>query len=138
MEIPIIREVPDRAHLFSIPSLAWHINTCMCVLSHVQLFATLWTITRQAPLSMEFSRQAYWSGLPFPSPGDIPNPGIKPGFLHCRQILCCLSHQGSHTSSMMHKQQIVRSPCVYFFPRKWLSSASICVLNIDYILQGLW
>ena len=56
MEIPIIREVLDRAHWFSIPSLARHINTCMCVLNHVQLFATLWTITRQAPLSMGFSR----------------------------------------------------------------------------------
>ena len=40
---------------------------------------TLWTVARQSPLSMEFSRQEYWSGLPFPSPGDLPNPGIKPG-----------------------------------------------------------
>ena len=47
-------------------------------LSHVQLFATPWTVSRQAPLSMVFSRQEYWSGLPFPSPGDLPNPGIKP------------------------------------------------------------
>ena len=48
-------------------------------LSRVRLFATLWTIAYQAPPSMEFSRQEYWSGLPFPSPGDLPNPGIKPG-----------------------------------------------------------
>ena len=48
------------------------------MLSHVQLFATPWTIAHQAPLSMEFSRQEYWSGLPFPSPGDLPDPGIKP------------------------------------------------------------
>ena len=48
-------------------------------LSHVQLFVTPWTGAYQAPLSMEFSRQEYWSGLPFPSPGDLPNPGIKPG-----------------------------------------------------------
>ena len=41
--------------------------------------ATPWTVARQAPLSMGFSRQAYWSGLPFPSPGDLPNPGIEPG-----------------------------------------------------------
>ena len=40
--------------------------------------ATLWTVALQAPLSMGFSRQEYWSGLPFPSPGDLPNPGIKP------------------------------------------------------------
>ena len=48
-------------------------------LSRVRLFATLWTVARQAPLSMGFSRQEYWSGLPFPSPEDLPNPGIEPG-----------------------------------------------------------
>ena len=48
-------------------------------LSHVRLFAIPWTITRQAPPSIGFSRQEYWSGLPFPSPGDLRNPGIKPG-----------------------------------------------------------
>ena len=44
------------------------------------ILATLWTVACQAPLSMGFSRQEYWSGLPFPSPGDLPNPGIEPGF----------------------------------------------------------
>ena len=47
-------------------------------LSRIQLFATLWTVAYQAPPSMEFSRQEYWSGLPFPFPGDLPDPGIKP------------------------------------------------------------
>ena len=47
------------------------------VLSRVQLFVTPWTIAHQAPLSMGFSRQEYWSGLPCPPPGDLPNPGIK-------------------------------------------------------------
>ena len=47
--------------------------------SHVQLFVTPWTVTHQAPLSMEFSRQEYWSGLPCPSPEDLPKPGIAPG-----------------------------------------------------------
>ena len=42
-------------------------------------FETPWTVGHQAPLSMGFSRQEYWSGLPFPSPGDLPNPGIEPG-----------------------------------------------------------
>ena len=46
--------------------------------SHVQLFVTLWTVARQAPLSMGSSGQEHWSGLPFPSPGDLPNPGIEP------------------------------------------------------------
>ena len=48
-------------------------------LSRVQLSATLWTVAYQASLSMGFSRQEYWSGLPFPSPGDLSNPGIEPG-----------------------------------------------------------
>ena len=47
-------------------------------LSRVGLFGTPWTIAHQAPPSMEFSRQEYWSGLPFPSPGDLPDPGIEP------------------------------------------------------------
>ena len=51
---------------------------CFQSLSRVQLFATPWTVSRQAPLSMGFSRQEYWSGLPFPSPGDVPDPGIEP------------------------------------------------------------
>ena len=48
------------------------------LLSHVQLFVTPWTVAYQAPPSMGFSRQEYWSGLPFPSPGDLSDPGIKP------------------------------------------------------------
>ena len=47
------------------------------MLSHVQLFETPWTIACRSPLSMGFFRQTYWSGLPCPSPGDFPNPGIK-------------------------------------------------------------
>ena len=53
----------------------------MCVLnffSCVQIFATLWTVAHQAPLSMGFSRQEHWRGLPCPPPGDLPNPGIEP------------------------------------------------------------
>ena len=58
------------------------------IVSHVRLFATPWTVAHKAPQSMEFSRQEYWSGLPFPSPGDLPDPGINPGSP-------ALSHQGS-------------------------------------------
>ena len=47
-------------------------------LSGIRFFATPWTVALQATLSMGFSRQEYWSGLPFPSPGDLPDPGIKP------------------------------------------------------------
>ena len=71
------RESVQRTHL--------HANTHMlvhaCVLSRlscVTLCATPWTVMHQAPWSMGFSRQEYWSGLPFPPPGDLPNPGIEP------------------------------------------------------------
>ena len=75
------------------------------LLSHVQLSATPWTVTHQAPLSMRFSRQEYCSRQPFPSPGDLLDPGIKLSLLHCRQILYRVSHQGSpiifHMSLML-------------------------------------
>ena len=72
----------------------------MLVPSHVQLFATPWTAGPQAPLSMGFFRQEYWSGLPLPPPGYPPDPGIKPASpvsLACRQFLYPLSHPGSPT-----------------------------------------
>ena len=59
-------------------------SPCACVLSsfsRVRLFVTPWTVGCQAPLSMGFSRQEYWGGLPFPSPGDLPDPGIEPASL---------------------------------------------------------
>ena len=51
------------------------------LLSRVQVFETPWMVAYQAPRSMGFSRQEYWSGLPFPTPGELPNPGIEPGSL---------------------------------------------------------
>ena len=51
------------------------------LLSHVRLFATPWTVALQAPASMQFPSQEYWSWLPFPPPGDLPNPGIEPASL---------------------------------------------------------
>ena len=64
------------------------------LLSLVRLFTTPWTVAYQAPPFMGFSRQEYWSGLAFPSPGDLPNPGNL-GLSNCRQTLYHLSHQGS-------------------------------------------
>ena len=56
---------------------------CMRILNHFSHdFATLWTIAHQVPLSMRFPRQEYWSALPCPPPGDLPNPGIKPTSLY--------------------------------------------------------
>ena len=71
-------------------------------LSCVWLFVTTWTVAYQAPPSMQFSRQEYCSGLPLPSPGDLPNPGTEPGLPHYRQILYHLSHLGSPPWSWNH------------------------------------
>ena len=60
-------------------TLKMHSNIlCVCVFNHVHLFATPGTVARQAPLSMKFSRQEYWSGWAFPPPGNLPDPGIEP------------------------------------------------------------
>ena len=59
--------------------LIWVCAYVLSLFSHVWLFVTPWTVARQSPLSMEFSRQEYWSELPFPSPGDLPNTGIEAG-----------------------------------------------------------
>ena len=56
-------------------------------LSRIWLFVTPWTVAYQAPPSMGFSRQEYWSGLQFPSPGDLPDPGIKPGLLFLTNVV---------------------------------------------------
>ena len=67
--------------LYFTPTLSTHLvshNLPMCVCSCVQFFVTPWTVARQDPLSMGFSKQEYWTGLPFPSPGNIPDPGIEP------------------------------------------------------------
>ena len=55
-----------------------NVGVCAQLLSHVQLFAMLWTVERQTLLSMGFPGQEYWNGLPFLIPGDLPNPGIEP------------------------------------------------------------
>ena len=64
------------------------------LLSHVQLFATLWTVTHQTSLSMGLSRQEYYRGLPFPPPGNLPDPGIKPASPALQADSLSLSHLG--------------------------------------------
>ena len=73
-------------------------DKCVYVLGHfscIQLFATLWTIACQTPLSMGFARQEYWSGLPFPSPEDLADSGIKTKSPALQVIPYQLNHQGS-------------------------------------------
>ena len=56
------------------------LESVSCSVMFDSFFASPWTVACQAPLSMRFSRQEYWNGLPFPSPGDLPDPGIRPGY----------------------------------------------------------
>ena len=73
----------------------YSVCVCLCVLgTYCKVMsnscATPWTVAHQTPLSMESSRQEYWSGLPFPSPGDLPDPGIKPGWPALQILYCSL------------------------------------------------
>ena len=73
---------------YSNRDVTWNLEDRKCVSALVShLLATPQTVARQAPLSMRFPKQEYWSGLPFPPPGDLPGPGWNPHLLHCRQIL---------------------------------------------------
>ena len=77
---PVMRRTGmSRTHSEQGTSVHMRVCVCVCVyvLSRVQLFIIPWTTARQAPLSMGFSMQEYWSGLPFPSPGDLPDPRIE-------------------------------------------------------------
>ena len=79
----------------------------MCTLirfSYVQLFATLWTVAHQAPQSMRFSRQEYWSGVPCPPPGDLPDPGVEPASPALKAESSLLSHQESPRYMCMYNQ----------------------------------
>ena len=91
----------------AIPPLVSQIPVCVCVLNrfgHVRLFAALWTVACQAPLSVGFSRQEYWSGWPFPSPGNLPDPGVKLGSpalqADSAPTLYPLSYEGSPVGSI--------------------------------------
>ena len=84
-------------------------------------FTTPWTLACQAPLSMGFSRQEHWSGLPFPSPGDLPDPGIESlapvCLLHCRQILY---HWATGKSCQIRNNTIFFMLCIYCkYSRNW-------------------
>ena len=106
--VAVIASCPCNVHPFFLPNRTSVLSKiqCACVLSHfspVWFFMTLWTVAHLAPLSMGSSRQEYWSGLPYPSPRDLPDPGIKPespkaSVLQADSLL--LSHRGSPHDTM--------------------------------------
>ena len=96
------------------------------LLSRVQLYATPWTVAFQAPLSMGLSRQEYWCGLPFPSPGDLPDPGIDPVSWQDQPGSLPMSHQGSQK--------------VFILNTKYKSSRQLlikCDTNTSYLFREL-
>ena len=102
---------------------------CVCVLNHVRLFAASWTVGHQAPLSMEFSWLEYWSGLPFPTPGDLSDLGIEPVFL-------CFFHWHVSLYQLYHSRGFVpplidRKPSPWHYPIE--SSVTMkCSLSVLY------
>ena len=77
------RNINNLSYADDITFIAESKSSEVKLLSRVRLFATPWTVAHQAPPLMGFSRQEYWSGLPFPSPGDLLDPGIEPASLEC-------------------------------------------------------
>ena len=93
---------------------------------------TPWTVARQVPLSMGFSRQGYWSGLPCPPPGDFPNPGIHLCFLHCRWILYQLTCQGSPSIPTPVPMVHLYFACVTSFSFILFSRAIWCLASLTF------
>ena len=130
LPFPSPGDLPDPGIKFNLGLLHYHLSH-QCVLSrfsHIQLFATLWTTTHQTPLSMEFSRQEYWSGLLCTPPGDLPDPGIEPtslrspalagGFFMLAPLEKPLSHQGSPLMLPTHSilfmdQEVLNTLCFH-------------------------
>ena len=92
IHVNVWQKPPQYCKVISL-QLIWKVKVKS--LSHVRLFVTTWTVAYQATPSMGFSRQEYWSGLPFLLQGIFPTQGSNLGFLHCRKMLYRLSHQGS-------------------------------------------
>ena len=105
---------------------------CAQMLSHVWLFVTPWTVAHQAPLSMGFSRQEYWSGLPFPSSGDLPQSGIKTTH---KKIF--KAHRWCESSPYWHRRdslwlQMNLRECIWgvLFPKQ-AAGSYFCILGLD-------
>ena len=101
---------------------------CASSLSCVQLFSASWTVACQAPLSMEFSRQEYWSGLPCPTPGNLPDPGIEPRFL-----ISSVLAGGLFTTEPPGKSLVIFTPAQYS-----ASSALVPQVCDVYCFMNYW
>ena len=95
---------------------------------------TPWTTAHQAPLSMGFPRQKYWSKLPFPSPGDIPNSGL----LNCRRILYQLSQQGCWEESYVVESNVFLSGLMFSTLESYFSYFIFCFYTLDFFLNMIF
>ena len=95
--------------------------------SHVQLFKPPQAVAHQAPPAIGFSRQEYWSGLPYPPPGDLPNPGSNLGLLHCRQVLYHWATREAHIY-----MPNLSLPCFPFHNHKFIISICVCVFFFTF------
>ena len=100
-------------------------------LHKVQFFVTLWTAAHHTPLSVEFSRQEYWSGLPFSSPGDLPHPGIEPRSLALWVDSLPLSHQGSPVICLGHN---LFNQLPYWWTCRFLSFCLVVFIWLHWVL----
>ena len=111
-------------------------------LSHVRLLVTLWTATHQAPLSMEFSRQEYWSGCSFPSPGDLPDSGIEPASPVLADVFFTTGPPGKSTDSFrIFKKYVFTVPTLLpFFRFLLLTFQTICssAFLVYFLIFKVW
>ena len=120
-------------------------NVCMCMLSGGQLLVTPWTVAYQAPLSLGFSRQEYWSGLPFPSPGDLPDPGIEPASLMSPALAGGLFTTESPGKPILYSKNKI-SPCISIglVAKLWPTLVTPCTvtqqapLSMEFSKQEYW
>ena len=103
------------------------------VCSVVSDSATSWTVASQAPLSMEFSRQEYWSGLPFPSPGNLPYPGIKPTSLASPALAGRIFTSWASGEALWAKYHVSKS-----LSSLWLTLEYTDWIEISLALQSSW
>ena len=99
-------------------------------LSYVQLFATLWTVAQKAPQSMRVSRQEYWSGLSCPPPGDLSDPGIKPGSPVLQVDSLPLNHQDARRDPTNERAHYILGNSRSFLLAGWLGSSFPSCLQV--------
>ena len=106
-------------------------------LSHVRLFATPWTVAYQAPLSMRFSRQELWSGVPFHPPGDLPDPGIKPTSLRSLALAGWFMITSATWEALPNCVKVKSLSRVQLFVTPW-TVAYQAPLSMRFSRQGYW